>query len=228
MLLFIFGALYVIISKGDKMRLRNVKDASNKIEKSEFLIKDYKENKGNFNQLFNNKNELHVEIGAGKGDFIINSAIKNPEINYIGIEKFDSVLVRAIEKIEEKQIDNLFFIRMDATDIEDIFDKEIDALYLNFSDPWPKKRHAHRRLTSTNFLKKYDNIFKNTKKIHIKTDNRKLFEFSLVELVNYGYLIENISLDLYKDDLEDNVSTEYEKKFANMGNNIYQLSVKKN
>ncbi len=210
------------------MRLRNVRNATTKIEESNFLIKEYEKFKGNFNRLFENNNELHIEIGTGKGDFIINSAKNNPKINYIGIEKYDSVLVRAIEKVENEKISNLRFIKMDATNIESVFFKEVDVLYLNFSDPWPKKRHTERRLTSTTFLKKYDNIFKADKKIIIKTDNRKLFEFSLIELVNYGYLIENISLDLYKDDLKDNIPTEYEKKFANMGNNIYQLSVKKN
>ena len=208
------------------MRLRNVKGASEIIENSPFIIKEYKEYKGKYKTLFNNDNPIHIEIGMGKGDFIIGMAKKYPEINFIGIEKFDSVIVRAIEKINE-EIPNLRLIRMDATEIEDVFEKEIDTLYLNFSDPWPKNRHSDRRLTSLKFLKRYDNIFENQKNIIMKTDNRKLFEFSLIEFNNYNYKFELISLDLYNDDLKDNVQTEYERKFHNLGFPIYKVIVKK-
>ena len=153
-------------------------------------------------------------------------AKKNPNINFVGIEKFDSVIVRAIEKIDE-EISNLKLIRMDAIEIEDVFYKEIETIYLNFSDPWPKNRHENRRLTSEMFLKKYDNLFKNDKTIIMKTDNRKLFEFSIVSFVNYNYKIREISLDLYKDDLKDNIQTEYERKFHNLGFPIYKVTVKK-
>lgn len=203
------------------MRLRNVKNASADIEKSKYFLK---EKEGN---VFSNDNPLHVEIGCGKGDFAINMAIKYPNINFIAIEKYDSVLVRAIQKVEELNISNLYFMRIDAKEIEKYFNKEVDVLYLNFSDPWPKKRHSERRLTSKTFLDKYDSIFKGEKIIKMKTDNRKLFEFSLIEFVSKGYLFEDISLDLYNDDIKDNVPTEYETRFANMGNVIYQVSVKK-
>ena len=139
------------------MRLRNVKNASADIEKSKYFLK---EKEGN---VFSNDNPLHVEIGCGKGDFAINMAIKYPNINFIAIEKYDSVLVRAIQKVEELNISNLYFMRIDAKEIEKYFNKEVDVLYLNFSDPWPKKRHSERRLTSKTFLDKYDSIFKGEK-----------------------------------------------------------------
>ena len=209
------------------MRLRNVKGASDIIEKSPYVISDCKKYKGNFKNLFNNISDIHIEIGMGKGDFIINTALNNPEINFIGIEKFDSVLVRAVQKLEEINIDNLRLIRMDALSIDEVFDKEISKLYLNFSDPWPKERHKDRRLTSEIFLKKYDNIFCGDKLITMKTDNRKLFEYSIKTLNNYGYLIDELSLDLYNDDISFNVQTEYEKKFVEKGNVIYMISVHK-
>ncbi|MBR6690112.1 MAG: tRNA (guanosine(46)-N7)-methyltransferase TrmB [Bacilli bacterium] len=208
------------------MRLRNVRGASTIIENCSFVIKDYKNYKGNFKSIFNNNNPIHIEIGMGKGDFIIGMAKKHPEINFIGIEKFDSVIVRAIEKIEE-EIPNLRLIRMDATEIEEVFDKEVSTIYLNFSDPWPKNRHSDRRLTSLKFLKRYDNVFKEEKNIIMKTDNRKLFEFSLIEFSNYDYKFEEISLDLYKDDIKDNVQTEYERRFHELGFPIYKVVVKK-
>jgi tRNA (guanine-N7-)-methyltransferase len=208
------------------MRLRNVKGAASVIESCLYVIKNYDEYKGKYNMVFGNDNPLHIEIGMGKGDFIINMAKKYPNINFIGIEKFDSVLVRALEKIEE-DIPNLRFIRMDATEIENVFYKEIDTIYLNFSDPWPKNRHEHRRLTSEKFLKRYDNLFSREKNIIMKTDNRKLFEFSVLSFTNYGYKIEELSLDMYCDDIKDNVQTEYEKKFHEKGFPIYKITVKK-
>lgn len=208
------------------MRLRNVKGASSVIENSDYIIKDYDKYKGKFKTIFNNDNKLHIEIGMGKGDFIIGMAKSHPDINFIGIEKFDSVIVRAIEKLDE-EIPNLKLIRMDATKIDEVFFKEIDTIYLNFSDPWPKKRHSDRRLTSTKFLNRYDNLFKDDKNIIMKTDNRKLFEFSIIELTNYGYKIEELSLDLYNDDLTGNVPTEYERKFHDLGYPIYKVVVKK-
>jgi len=176
--------------------------------------------------LFGNNKPVYLEIGMGKGRFIIENAKRYPEINFIGVEMFDSVLVRAIESITE-EIPNLKFIKMDATYIEDVFDKDIDLLYLNFSDPWPKNRHEHRRLTSDRFLKRYDSIFKKDKKIIMKTDNRHLFEFSLISLTNYGYKMEELSLDLHKDDMPDNIETEYEEKFSSKGFPIYRVYAKK-
>ena len=211
-------------SLGDKMRLRNVKGAKEKIELSSYIIKDYKSYKGKFNKLFNNNHPIWIEIGMGKGSFIINMAKLNPQINFIGIEKFDSVMVRAVEKLSLEKIDNLKLIKMDADKINDVFEKEIDRIYLNFSDPWPKDRHHKRRLTDSNFLIKYDDLFKSSKNIIFKTDNRKLFEFSLKSFTDYGYKINNLSLNLHDDDIP-NVETEYEIKFSNKGYPIYMVDV---
>ncbi len=209
------------------MRLRNVKGATDIINASPYIIKEYLNYKGTFKNLFVNDNPLEIEIGMGKGNFIINKALNNPNVNYIGIEKYDSVIVRAVEKLANLSLPNLLLIKMDATEIDKVFDKEIDKIYLNFSDPWPKNRHHKRRLTDEYFLKKYDRIFKNKKNIIFKTDNRKLFEFSLKSLVNYGYKIINISLDLHNDDY-DNITTEYEDKFLIKGFNIYMGEFTKN
>lgn len=208
------------------MRLKHVKGASEKIEQSEMVLKDCLEYRGQFNKVFEEQHPLHIEIGMGKGDFIIGMARKYPNINFIGIEKYDSVLVRALEKLE-KPLPNLKFIRMDATTIDEIFDHEVDTIYLNFSDPWPKKRHAHRRLSSPVFLKRYESLFQEKQRIVMKTDNRKLFEYSLLSMNECGYHFDEISLNLYQDDVEDNVQTEYEKRFHDLGFPIYKISVYK-
>ncbi len=209
------------------MRLRNVKGAKEIIESSNYVVLDYKEYRGNYNKLFKNNNPIYVEIGMGKGKFIIDNAIKYPNINFIGIEKYDSVVVRAIQKLEDKDIPNLKIIRMDALEITDVFDKEVSRIYLNFSDPWPKDRHEHRRLSSDIFLKKYDLIFKDNKNIVMKTDNRNLFEYSVKSFVNYGYKINDISLDLHQANYPDNIMTEYEEKFVSKGSPIYMIDVSK-
>jgi tRNA (guanine-N7-)-methyltransferase len=209
------------------MRLRNVKGAKEIICNSRYIINDYCNYKGSFNSLFGNSNPIHIEVGMGKGDFIIGMALSNPNINFIGIEKFDSVLVRAVQKLDSLDIPNLRLIRMDALCIDEVFSKEIDCLYLNFSDPWPKERHSKRRLTSDLFLSKYDSIFSDVCNIVMKTDNRKLFEYSIMSFNNYGYLIDSLSLDLYNDDLTGNVQTEYEKKFVSNGAIIYKIVVHK-
>ena len=208
------------------MRLKNIKGAKEKINESPYIIKHPEEYKGKFKTIFENSNPIHLEIGTGKGDFIINMAKKHPDINFIGIEKFDSVILRAIQKLENINISNLKLIRFDATEIESIFDKEIDTVYLNFSDPWPKNRHEDRRLTSKRFLERYDKIFKSKPHIIQKTDNRHLFEFSIISFVNYGYQIMNISLNLHEDNY-DNVETEYEKRFVSLGMPIYMVEVEK-
>jgi len=209
------------------MRLKNVKGAKEIIEKSSYVLKNPNDYKGRFSDLFGNDNPIYIEIGMGKGDFIINNALLFPNINFIGIEKFDSVLVRAVQKLEDKKIDNLKLIRFDAVMIEELFEHEIDLIYLNFSDPWPKEKHRKRRLTSKEFLLRYDDIFKNEKRIIMKTDNRKLFEYSILSLTEYGYKIEKISLDLYNDEHVDNVPTEYETRFHNLGFPIYKMELKK-
>ena len=208
------------------MRLRNVKGAKDKIILSEYNIDNPFDNINNWNKVFNNNNPIYIEIGMGKGKFIVENAIKNPNINYIGIEKFDSVLVRAIEKVEELDISNLKFIRMDAFRIDEVFNKEIDKIYLNFSDPWPKERHAKRRLTSHIFLEKYDKIFKSDSMIEMKTDNIDLFNYSVNSLREYGYDIEYLTNDLHNENI-DNIMTEYEEKFSNLNIKINKLIARK-
>ena len=210
------------------MRLRNVKNKEEVLNKSKIFITNPEEYIGKWNKVFNNDNEIHIEIGMGKGSFIIEMARRYPNINFIGIEKYDSVIVRALEKID--YLDNLRIVRMDASLIEYSFKKEVSRIYLNFSDPWPKKRHALRRLTSPVFLEKYDSIFLGDSVIYQKTDNRSLFEYSLISLSEYGYVLKELSLDLYKlEDLSFNVPTEYEIKFNSKGQPIYRVvAVKEN
>lgn len=212
------------------MRLKNVKGAKEKIEVSSYIVLNPKEKKGNWNNLFPKQQKIKIEIGMGKGNFIIENARRYPDINFIGIEKFDSVIVRAIEKLErmEEELPNLKLIRMDALEIDEVFDHEVDTIYLNFSDPWPKKRHQNRRLSSPVFLKKYDPLFVSDKKIIMKTDNRHLFEYSVMSIANYGYQLEELSFDLYQDNVKDNIPTEYEERLANKGFNIYRLVATKN
>mgnify|MGYP004648119711 FL=1 len=209
------------------MRLKKVKDADVFIDKSSYIIKDPFSYKGNYNKLFKNDNNISIEIGMGKGDFIIGMAKLHPDINFIGIEMFDSVIVRAVQKLENENIPNLRLIRMDAKDINDVFDHEIDTIYLNFSDPWPKKRHAKRRLTSKEFLKRYDSVFKNEKKIFQKTDNEDLFAYSINSLSEYGYTLRNVTLNLHKEEVLDNVETEYEKRFKEKNVHICRLEAYK-
>lgn len=206
------------------MRLKHVKGAEKKVEESPYVIKDIK--KGEFNKYFKNNNPIHLEIGMGKGDFIIEKAKQNPNINFIGLEKQASVLIRALEKQEVLKLENLYFLNKDAKDINEIFEKEIDTLYLNFSDPWPKERHAKRRLTSDVFLEKYETIFKDIKHIEMKTDNKRLFEYSIKTLTNNNYKIIDIRLNLHEDDI-DNIETEYERKFSSKGFPIYKIEVSK-
>jgi len=209
------------------LRLRNVKNKEEILKNTTYLITDPVEYKSKWSSVFNNDNKIYIEVGMGKGDFIIENAKRYPNINFIGIEKYDSVIARAIEKANLEELPNLKLVRMDANFIDDAFSNEIDLLYLNFSDPWPKKRHAKKRLTSEVFLKKYDSIFKNNPHIVMKTDNMHLFEYSLESFSKYEYIIEKVSLDLHNSDIENNIETEYEKKFSSKGNNIYFLEVKK-
>ncbi len=209
------------------MRLKNVKGANEIIIKGLYYVEDPYINKGNWNKVFNNDNPIYIEIGIGKGKFIVENAIKYPNINFIGIEKYDSVLVRAIQKSNELELNNLKLVRMDAKRIEEVFDHEVDRIYLNFSDPWPKDRHYKRRLTSYVFLDKYEHIFKNNKYIIMKTDNINLFNFSLESLTNHGYNIEFMTNDLHSLNDVDNIMTEYEEKFSNKGIKINKLIARK-
>ncbi|MDO4996703.1 MAG: tRNA (guanosine(46)-N7)-methyltransferase TrmB [Bacilli bacterium] len=208
------------------MRLRNVKNKEEILNNSSYLVKNPMENKGKWNKVFNNNNPIYIEIGMGKGKFIIENAIKYPNINFIGIEKFDSVLAKSLPKIPEG-LNNLLIIRLDALNIDSIFDKEIDRIYLNFSDPWPKVRHHLRRLTSKVFLSKYDLIFKNTCCIYQRTDNRDLYIYSLESYSQYGYKLSDISFDLHNTTEEELITTEYEDKFSDKGMPIYSVIARK-
>lgn len=207
------------------MRLRNVKGSRETIAANEYVIQDETELKGKWSERFGNNNPINIEIGMGKGRFIMDMAKLNPDINFIGIEKFSSVLVRAVEKQNEEQLPNLLFIRMDAENIENVFAKgEVDYIYLNFSDPWPKDRHAKRRLTSVQFLARYVNILAEEGGVTFKTDNRPLFDFSLEQVDEAGWILDNKTFDLHNSEYaEGNVMTEYEKRFSEMGNPICRM-----
>lgn len=192
----------------------------------EILIPNPEQQKGKWQEVFGNNNPLHIEAGTGKGRFIIGMAKQNPSINYIGIELFDSVIVSALETMleEEGGIPNLRLLRVNAKDLTEFFEKgEVDRLYLNFSDPWPKKRHAKRRLTHDTFLKLYESVLPENGEIHFKTDNRGLFEYSLTSVSEYGMLLKYVSLDLHAGEPEWNIMTEYEEKFSKKGQPIYRL-----
>lgn len=208
------------------MRLRNVPGAKETIIQSDFSIQEPKTYRGKWKEEFKNENPIHIEIGMGKGKFILEMAERNPEINYIGIEKYSSVLVRAVEKTENFEGENLRLIRMDAEEIEEVFaPEEVDRIYLNFSDPWPKDRHAKRRLTSARFLERYDHILAPDGRIMFKTDNRNLFDFSLEQIEKAGWILENYTYDLHNSKFnEGNVMTEYEEKFSAKGNPICRLT----
>lgn len=209
------------------MRLRKVKGALETIESfPNIVIPNPTSYKGKWNTLFKNDNPIYLEIGMGKGKFIIEHAKRNPDINYLGLELEESVLVRAVEKLEDNPLPNLLLIHIDAFLVNDIFEKgEITKLFLNFSDPWPKTRHIKRRLTCNKILQEYCNILKKDGTIEFKTDNRKLFEYSLQEFVLNKLPIEDLSLNLHEDK-EDIVTTEYEDKFVAKGNVIYFIEVR--
>lgn len=207
------------------MRLRNLKDTEYFLNNCDYLIKEYEQLKENWNKEFNNDNPIHLEIGMGKGDYIVGMALKYPNINFIGVEKYSGVIARAIKKYPKK-LDNLRIINMDALNLEQAFLKEIEVIYLNFSDPWPKKRQARRRLTSDIFLNIYDNLFVGKKRIVMKTDNLVLFASSLVSLSNYGYILKDVNLDLANSEIP-NVLTEYEAKFVAKGIKINYLVAEK-
>lgn len=210
------------------MRLRNITGADIYIENSEFVVQDYKNQKGNWKSLFSNENPIHIEVGMGKGKFLMEMAVLHPDINYIGIEMYSSVLFRAVQKMEETPLNNLRFIRMDAREIQDVFAQdEIEKIYLNFSDPWPKDRHAKRRLPSRQFLERFRQILKKEGKLEFKTDNRRLFDFAVEEVEQAGWKIDAITYDLHHDDamMQGNVMTEYEEKFSARGNPIYKYII---
>lgn len=205
------------------MRLRNITGARDVIAESEYVVQEPTEYKGRWKELFENKGELHIEVGMGKGKFLNEMARRNPHINYIGIEMYSSVLLRALQKMEVDPLPNLKFLCIDARILPDVFEKgEVDHIYLNFSDPWPKDRHAKRRLPSRQFLERFNQILKADGRISFKTDNRDLFDFAVEELEPAGWKAEVITYDLHADEVlcEGNVMTEYEEKFSSKGNPI--------
>ena len=213
------------------MRLRNVKNKDNIMAMGRYYIDNPMDYKGIWNNVFSNNNPIYIEIGMGKGDFIVENAKNNPDINYVGIEKYSSVLLRAVEKQDELQLPNLRFIRMDAEAIcEGFGEGEVDRIYLNFSDPWPKDRHAKRRLTSRQFMARYDIILKPDGQVEFKTDNKDLFDFSLEEIKEADWELPVVTFDLHNDSVlnEGNVMTEYETRFSQMGNPICKLIAVRN
>lgn len=213
------------------MRLRNIPGAKDAIESSPYVIHEPAQKKGHWNDVFKNNHPIHIEVGMGKGRFLMDLASQNPDINYIGFEMYDSVLLRALQKMEERTengtaLPNVFFVRMDARELPLIFDtNEVDKIYLNFSDPWPKERHAKRRLTSRQFLERYDAILKADGVIEFKTDNRPLFDFSLEEINESKWHLVEWTYDLHHNEKMNvgNIMTEYEEKFSSEGNPICKL-----
>lgn len=198
------------------MRMRNPKNMDEILNSCNYFLTE---------DLFNNNNDICLEIGMGKGNFLLGMCLNHPNINYIGVEKYSSVICSAIKKINEYELDNLKILNIDVMDIPEYLHGKIKTIYLNFSDPWPKKRNTKRRLTSENFLKLYDNLFKGEKHIILKTDNDDFYEFSKESLLSYGYKIINETYDLHNSDITDSPKTEYEEKFSSQGVKIKYIEV---
>ena len=198
------------------MRMRNPKNMDEILNSCNYFLTE---------DLFNNNNDICLEIGMGKGNFLLGMCLNHPDINYIGVEKYSSVICSAIRKINEYELDNLKILNIDIMDIPQYLYGKIKTIYLNFSDPWPKKRNTKRRLTSENFLKLYDNLFKDEKHIILKTDNDDFYEFSKESLLSYGYKIINETYDLHNSDITDSPKTEYEEKFSSQGVKIKYIEV---
>lgn len=207
------------------MRLRHIQGSEEAIAESPYVIQNPEEHRGNYGSLFGNDNPIEIEVGMGKGRFIMELAARNPEINYIGIERYSSVLLRALQKRAELELPNIYFMCVDAIELGKFFAPgEVSGIYLNFSDPWPKDRHAKRRLTSPDFMKVYDQILAKDGRVEFKTDNQGLFAYSLEAIPEAGWTIEQFTHDLHHSDMaEGNVMTEYEMKFSAMGNPICKL-----
>lgn len=207
------------------MRLRNITGSREAIAGSAYVVREELQARcpGTWKDIFGNGHPIHVEIGMGKGKFIHTMAMGHPDVNYVGIEKYSSVLLRAVQKMEREELPNLKFLRMDAENVDKVFGPgEVDRIYLNFSDPWPKDRHAKRRLPSREFLARYDRILTKDGQLEFKTDNRALFDFALEELEPAGWKAQVVTFDLHGDAalMEGNVMTEYEEKFSTLGKPI--------
>lgn len=214
------------------MRLRNIPGADEAVTNCPWVVQNPKEQKGKWAEVFGNDHPVHIEVGMGKGQFITEMARRNPEINYIGIERYTSVLYRALQKREalEEEIPNLLYLCEDAKDLPEIFaEGEVGKIYLNFSDPWPKERHARRRLTSKEFLARYDQILVPEGVVEFKTDNRDLFDFSLLEREEAGWEMLACTFNLHRDEkmMEGNIMTEYERKFSKLNKPIHKMIIRR-
>jgi len=209
------------------MRLRNVKGSREEIARNPYVVKDADQYKGRWKEYLNTEEPVHIEIGMGKGKFLMEMARKNPHIQYIGIEKYSSVLLRAVQKREQMTAcHNLLFLRTDAEVLTEVFaEGEVSGIYLNFSDPWPKDRHAHRRLPSRQFLARYEQVLRPGGKVEFKTDNQDLFSFALEEAHEAGWHILACTRNLHRDPLlnEGNIMTEYEQRFSALGSPICKV-----
>lgn len=208
------------------MRLRKIKGADEAVATSPYVIQEALNSGSSLKKFFENEQPLHIEIGMGKGRFLMELAKTNPAINYIGIERYTSVLIKAIKRMEADPLSNLYFICMDASNLEQCFAPgDVERIYLNFSDPWPKERHARRRLTSVEYLRRYDIILAPDGLLEFKTDNEALFDFSLESIKTAGWKLLGCTRDLHHDIQmnQGNVMTEYEEKFSSIGNPIYKL-----
>ena len=203
------------------MRLRNVKNKEEILSSSKFLVKNPKDYCGRWKEYFGNNNPIYIEIGMGKGKFIRENALRYPNINFIGIEKYDSVVAKCLPKIDDS-LANLAIVRMDALEIDKVFAHEISRIYLNFSDPWPKKRHHLRRLSSKVFLEKYSSIFLGDYEILMRTDNEDLFCYSLMSFSEAGYVLKDLTFNLHNN-TDDIITTEYEDRFSSRGMPIYAV-----
>ena len=221
-----FAILKPQIQEENTVRLKHIKGAEEAVAASPFVVQEPQLLAGNWSGLFGNAHPVHMEIGMGKGRFLMDLARLNPDISYIGMERYSSVLLRALQKMEEDPLPNLRFLCFDAADLEQIFSAgEIDRIYLNFSDPWPKARHARRRLTSPVYLKRYASVLKPDGHVEFKTDNEALFDYSLESVEEAGWKLLDSTRDLHHDPRlnEGNIMTEYEEKFSSRGNPIFKL-----
>ena len=205
------------------MRQRNVKNKEEIINNSRYIVLSPEEYIGCWSKVFNNNNPIYIEIGMGKGQFILENAKKYPNINFIGIERYDSIIALALKKIDKEDLKNLLVIRMDANNIDKVFDGEVDKIFLNFSDPWPKKRHERKRLTYKTFLEKYERLLAGKGIICMKTDNRALFDFSLESFEENGWKLRNVDFDYPLTENKDDVPTEYERRFRMLDNPICRV-----
>lgn len=208
----------------EKLRLRHKPWAKDEIERHpHIVIQQPAQHRGKWHELFQNDHPIYLEVGTGKGQFLTKMAQMYPNINFIGIEKYDSVIITALERAVELSVENVKFLNENVSDLLEFFAKgEIERVYINFTDPWPKKRHEKRRLTYESFLKMYEKVLVEHGEIHFKTDNQALFEYSLHSFSKYGLILNNVSLNLHESDIENNVMTEYEEKFSQMGQRIYR------